>query len=443
DPRGNVTGFTYDQLGRQVKVTAPAPAGQTAGTWITEYDLVGEATASIGPTGARTEATYDDLGRQITSTQIERKPSTAAYVTRMEYDDAGRLVKQVAPGDKTSTYTVNPAGEVTTVKDPLNQTTTMDYDLAGRLVKTTDPLGNATTAEYDLAGRQTAVKDLNSSGTVQRSFSYGYDAVGNPTSATTPEGHTTQQTFDALSRLTSLIEPVSASESITTNFGYDATGARTRLTDGRGHATWTSYNSLGLPETVTEPATTAHPNLADRTWTYLYDAVGNPVATIQPGGVRIDRTFDHLNRLTDEEGAGGGAATAERTIGYDLAGRATTIGDLTVDYNDRNLPLTVSKGGNQQTAYSYDALGTPTQRIDAAGTAAFTWDNANRLATATDPVTGRTLTYGYDAASRLKTITATSGQASTQTFDYDPMDRLTDHTLRNSSGTQLAKITYG
>src|SRR5690606_36061260 len=71
------------------------------------------------------------------------------------------------------------------------------------------------------------------------------------------------------------------------------------------------------------------------------------------------------------------------------------------------------------------------------------WDNANRLATATDPVTGRTLTYGYDAASRLKTITATSGQASTQTFDYDPMDRLTDHTLRNSSGSQLAKITYG
>jgi RHS repeat-associated protein len=443
DPRGNVTGYEYDQLGRQVRVTDPAPAGQTAGTWITEYDLAGEATASIDPTGARTEATYDDLGRQITRTQIERKPSTAGYVTRLEYDDAGRLVKQIAPGNKTTIYTVNPAGEVTEIKDPANQITTMAYDLAGRLIKTTDPLGNATTAEYDLAGRQTAAKDLNSSGTVQRTFTYGYDAAGNPTSATTPEGHTIQQTFDALGRLTSLIEPVSASESITTSFGYDATGARTRLTDGRGHATWTTYNSLGLPETVTEPATATHPNLADRTWTHLYDAAGNQAATIQPGGVHIDRTFDHLNRLTDEDGGGGGAATAERTFGYDLAGRATTIGDLSVDYNDRGLPLTVSKGGTQQSAYSYDALGNPTQRIDAAGTAAFTWDNANRLKTATDPVTNRTLTYGYDAASRLKTITATSGQASTQTFDYDPMDRLTGHTLRNGSGTQLAKITYG
>jgi RHS repeat-associated protein len=102
----------------------------------------------------------------------------------------------------------------------------------------------------------------------------------------------------------------------------------------------------------------------------------------------------------------------------------------------------VSNGGSQQSAYSYDALGNPTQRIDVAGTAAFTWDNANRLKTATDPVTGRTLTYGYDTASRLTTITATSGQASTQIFDYDSMDRLTSHTLRNGSGTQLAKIDY-
>ncbi|MGI5274205.1 LamG-like jellyroll fold domain-containing protein [Nonomuraea sp. CA-218870] len=443
DPRGNVTGYTYDQLGRQVRVTDPAPAGQTAGTWVTEYNEAGETRVTTDPTGARAEATYDDLGRQITSTRIERKPSTAAYVSRMEYDDAGRLVKQIAPGNKTTIYTVNPAGDVTAVKDPANQTTTMDYDVAGRLIKTTDPLGNATTAEYDLAGRQTAAKDLNSGGIVQRTFSYGYDAAGNPTSATTPEGHTTEQTFDALSRLTSLIEPVSASESITTSFGYDAAGARTRLTDGRGNATWTAYNSLGLPETVTEPATTVHPNLSDRTWTHLYDAAGNQVATVQPGGVRIDRIFDHLGRLTDEDGSGGGAATAERSFGYDLAGRATTIGDLSVDYNDRSLPLTVSKGGSQQSAYSYDALGNPIQRIDAAGTAAFTWDNNSRLQTATDPVTGRTLTYGYDAASRLKTITATSGQASTQTFDYDAMDRLTGHTLKNGSGTQLAKITYG
>ncbi|MFI9848513.1 RHS repeat-associated core domain-containing protein [Nonomuraea sp. NPDC051941] len=450
DPRDNVTTYEYDQLGRQVRVTDPAPdEGQTAGTWVTEYDMAGEKLAIVDPTGARAQATYDDLGRQITATQIERKPASAAYTTKMEYDDAGRLVKQTVPGfgtgTKSTSFTLNAAGEVETVTDPAGNVTT-EYDLAGRPVKTLDANKNVSRAEYDLVGRKVTVKDLHVTDTGDetplRTYGYGYDLAGNPTSATSPEGHVTRRTFDALSRLTSLIEPVSASQSITTSFGYDATGARTRITDGRGNATWTSYNSLGLVETVTEPSTTAHPNAADRTWTHVYDEAGNPKATIQPGGVRIDRTFDRLGRLTKESGAGGGAATAERTFGYDLAGRRTTAGDLTVDYNDRSLPLKVSRGTVQETAYAYDGIGSPLQRIDASGTATFTYDSANRLKTATDPVTSRTLTYGYDAASRLKTITAT-GTASTQTIDYYDTDQVKSQTLKNGSGTQLAKITYG
>ncbi|WP_343948126.1 RHS repeat-associated core domain-containing protein [Nonomuraea longicatena] len=446
DPRGNITGFDYDQLGRQVRVSDPAPQGQPSGQTVVEYDLAGEKLATVDPTGARTEATYDDLGRMITATQIERKPSTAAHTTTMEYNDAGALTKQTAPGNRTTIMAVNAAGEIDTQTDPASNKTLHAYDLAGRLTKTTDPEGNATTVEYDLAGRQTKAQDLNTAGAVVRTATTGYDAVGNPTSATSPEGHVTRQTYDALNRLTTRVEPVSATESITTGFGYDATGARTRLTDGRGNATWTTYNTLGLLESVTEPATTAHPNPADRTWTSVYDPGGNPVTSLLPGGVRIDRVFDHLGRLTKETGAGGGAATAERTIGYDLAGRATALGDLTVDYNDRGLPLTVKRGTAQQTGYTYDALGNPTQRVDAAGTAAFTWDTAGRLATATDPVTDRTLTYGYDKASRLTSLTgktSAGAAADAQTFTYDAVDRLDSHTLKNATGTQLAKITYG
>ncbi len=448
DAEGRTATLTYDKADQLTSTTAPAytpPGGTAPGTWVTEYDMAGEKLASIDPTGARTQATYDDLGRQITATQIERKPANAAYTTKMEYDDAGRLVKQTIPGQgtatKTTTFEVNAAGEITTVTDPAGATT-MAYDLAGRLLETSDARKNATVAEYDLAGRKMVVRDEDSAGAVLRTYGYGYDLAGNQTSATSPEGHVTKQVYDALGRVTSLIEPVSAGESITTSFGYDAAGARTRLTDGRGNATWASYNSLGLVETIIEPSTPAHPNAADRTWTHVYDADGNPTATIQPGGVRIDRIFDRLGRLTKESGTGGGAATAERTLGYDLAGRRTTAGDLTVDYNDRSLPLKVSRGTVQQTAYTYDGLGTPTQRIDAAGTATFTYDTANRLRTATDPVTSRTLTYGYDEVSRLKTITATSGTASTQTIDYYDTNQVKSQTLKNGSGTQLAKISY-
>jgi len=453
NPRNYVTSTVYDALGRPVKVTEPGPSGP-GGARVIEYDLLGEQRAVIDPTGARIEATYDDLGRKITQTQIERSPATVAHITKLTYDSAGNLTKRVAPGpdDKTTTYTVNAAREITetiapttpTATDPAARTTTIGYDLMGRQTKVTDALGNASEATYDLAGRKIAAKDLTGTNpvTVVRTFGFGYDPVGNLTSTTSGEGYVTERRFDALSRMTSLIEPVAASSSITSTFGYDASGARTRTIDGRGNATWTTYNGLGLVESVVEPATTAHPNAADRTWTSVYDAAGNATATLQPGGVRIDRTFDQLNRMTAEVGSGTAMATLNRAAIYDNAGRMIAIGDYTMEYNDRSLLTKVSKATNQVAAYTYDAVGNTTQRVDPTGTATYTWDAVDRLKSASDPVTGRTWTYGYDHANRLTSKTSTS-PVNTQTYGYDSMDRLTSQAVKNSSGTELSKIVYG
>ncbi|MEV8632560.1 polymorphic toxin-type HINT domain-containing protein [Streptosporangium sp. NPDC051023] len=443
DERGYVTTTQYDALGNPVRVTDPGPSGP-GGQWVSEFDLLGEELAQVDPTGGRIEATYDDLGRKITQTQIERKPTTAAFTTTLTYDTAGNLTKSVAPGsgNRTATYTVNAAGDITSTTDPLLHTSTLDYDLQGREIKATDALGNATETEYDLAGRKIANKDLNSTSALVRTLGFGYDLAGNRTSTTSGEGHVTHAEFDALNRMTSLIEPVTASKSITTTFGYDATGSRTRTTDGRGNPTWTTYNTLGLAESVIEPVTTAHPAAVDRTWTTLYDAAGNPVSTLQPGGVRIDRTFDPVGQMVKQIGSGASVTTPGRDISYDPAGRRTAIGDYTLEYNDRGLLTKVSKATNQVATYAYDALGNPTQRVDPTGTANFTWDNANRLATAGDPVTGRSWTYGYDNADRLTSQTS-ANPVNTQSYTYDAVDRLASHTLKNSGGTELAKIVYG
>ncbi|MER5319050.1 polymorphic toxin-type HINT domain-containing protein [Streptosporangium roseum] len=445
DPRGYVATIEYDALGRPVRATDPGPSGP-GGQWVAEYSMLGEQLAVVDPVGARSEATYDELGRMITATQIERTPTAAAYTTTMAYDLAGNLAKSVAPGNKTTSYTVNVAGQVTAVTDPNNKTSTISYDFLGREAKVADPRKNATQAEYDLAGRKIGSKDLskNPDGTetVVRAFGFGYDPAGNPISTTSGEGHLTRRKFDAAGRLTSLIEPVSADKTITTTFGYDATGARTRLTDGGGNATWTSYNTMGLAESVIEPATAAHPNAADRTWTSVYDAAGNAVATLQPGGVRTDRTFDHLDQMVKQTGTGASVATPERNLTYDTAGRVTAIGDYTLDYNDRSLLTKVSKAANQVAAYAYDGLGNTTQRVDPTGTANYTYDNASNLKTATDPVTGRTWTYDYDDANRLTSQTSANPVGS-QVYTYDAVDRLASHTLKNSGGTELSKIVYG
>jgi RHS repeat-associated protein len=443
DPRGQSTTIEYDALDNPVRITdPPAAQGQPAGRWVAEFDLLGEQLAAIDPTGARMTATYDDLGRQITRTAVERRPVSAAYTTDLRYNDAGELTKVILPGNRTTSYTVNAAGEITAVTDPMNDTSTYSYDLAGRPEKATNPLGNAMVGAYDLAGRLTSVKSLNRSGVTERSVSMGYDAADNLTRFTSGEGHVTRRAYDAANLLTELVEPVSGTESITTGYGHDATGAPTRLTDGRGNTTWTSYNTLGLIETLVEPATTAHPAPTDRTWTHVYDVAGNETALIQPGGVRLDRQYDALNRVTKVAGSGAGIVADDKTYGYDLADRTTTVGDQILEYNDRGLLTKVATPSGTSATFAYDAVGNPSQRVDLTGTTSFTWYNDDQLRSVTDPVSGRVNTYDYDEADRLTTITSTN-PVNTQTYTYDALDRPITHTLQKSGGTQLAKITYG
>ncbi|MEV7968783.1 LamG-like jellyroll fold domain-containing protein [Sphaerisporangium sp. NPDC088356] len=445
DPRGNTSNSTYDVLGRTVRITdPPATQGATRGVSDYTYTLTGERLSATDPTGARAEATYDGMGRQVTSTRIERKPTAAALTTTSEYDTAGNLVAVKRPAGNRSQMTVNAAGEIEAETDALGKSTTFAYDPAGRMTKATDALGNATSAEYDLAGRKIAAKDLNPSGTVLRTYGFDYDAADNAIAETSPEGHVIRRSFDAADRVTQLVEPVSASKTITTSFGYDAAGQRTRTTDGRGNAFIATYNSLGLVESRIDPATQAHPNLPDRTWTAAYDASGNLVSVLQPGGVRITSTYDNLNRLVNETGSGAEAATQSNTFGYDLAGRRTSAGDLNFTFNDRGLLLKTAATGSSSdlSSFGYDANDRLAQRTDASGSATFTWDNADRLKTFSDPVTATTLTYGYDNADKLTNIDyGTSGPK--RTYSYDPMDRLTGDTLKTSAGAAIASITYG
>lgn len=123
------------------------------------------------------------------------------------------------------------------------------------------------------------------------------------------------------------VEPVSAGKTTTTAFGYDAAGNRTAYTDGNNNTTYYTFNSLGLPESTIEPATSAYPNLADRTYTTAYDILEAPVTRIEPGGVTLTSSYDALGRLTGQNGTGGEAATTPaRTVGYDLGGRHAAPG---------------------------------------------------------------------------------------------------------------------
>ncbi|WP_412126550.1 DNRLRE domain-containing protein [Streptomyces xinghaiensis] len=445
DALGKTTTYVYDQLGNLAKVTRPAPSeGASAPVATFTHDLLGERLSATGPAGARTEATYDDLGRQITTTRIERHPAQGAFTTTLTYDDAGNLLSTTSPTGLETSGAYNAAGQPTTVTDAAGGQTAYSYGPTGLTASVTTPQGRTTRTSHDLAGRTTTVTDEDSTGAVLRTRGSAYDADGNPVEVTDELGHTVEQTFDALGRLTKLVEPVDADTSITTTYGYDAAGNRTRLTDGRGNTTWYTYTSHGEPESVVEPSTTAHPDAADRTWTTVYDAAGRPVRELQPGGVTLQRTFDALGRLTEVTGSGAEASTTPDTFGYDAAGRLTSAsapgGTDTFTYDDRGNLLS-SDGPSGTASFGYDEEGRLTGRTDAAGQATFGYDAAGRLRTAADPLTQATQTYGYDAASRLTSIGyGTSG--ATRSLAYDALDRLTSDTLEAPGGTATASVGY-
>ena len=257
--------------------------------------------------------------------------------------------------------------------------------------------------------------------------------------------------------LTSQIQPVSSSQSITVSDGYDLDGNLTALTDGNGNTTYSRYNSLGLPGTVTEPSTAAYSSAADTQTTDVYDADGDLVTQDQPGGVQVNAAYDAMGDLTSQSGTGATAATATRTFTYDAAGRELTARTSaagtqgspeyqpatseTFTYDDRGLLLS-SSGSAGTSSHTYNAAGQMLTGTDAAGTSTYTYDSAGRLATDADAASSTTGAYSYNDLNQVSSISYGTGN-DTQSFGYDNLHRLTSDTLTDSAGATVASIGYG
>ncbi|MFJ6934766.1 LamG-like jellyroll fold domain-containing protein [Streptomyces sp. NPDC101132] len=471
DPLNRTTSYAYDQLGQLKERTDPvadAAAAQLGGNQLNTntalngggisrwtWTPTGLQLSATTPTGARSEATYDELGRQLTATTVERHPTQQNLTSRFAWDDAGNQTGSTTPAGLTTTATYNKAGQVLKVTAPGSSVTQVSYDGLGRRTQAIDPTNRKTVFTYDAADNVIETADYGTGSTVLRSAKTQYDVEGNPTSVTPPAGGPTTYTYDALGRITQQTEKTSDTASITASYGYDAAGHRTRLTDGRGKATYYTFNSWGLPESTIEPATTQHWNPDVRTWTVVYDAAGQAVTELLPGGVKRQRTYDGLGRLTGETGSGTAVATRPRTLAYDLDGRLTGVaGDgvlagNTYTYNDRG-QLLGSDGPGGRSQYAYDADGNMTTRTDAAGTTAFTYDTAGRLDTTTDPLTGTQLQTDYDAAGRPTVEQyarpATGGTytiGAKRSYTYDSLGRLAkDSVTRTATGTEVEGMAY-
>ena len=386
-----ITSFDYDPLNRLTKIT-----NALAGITQYNYDGVDHLVSVTDPKTLITNYTVDGLDNQ------KQLISPDTGVTNSTYDAAGNLKTSTDARGKVSTYAYDALNRVSgvTFSDTTPAIAFIYDDITlgnfgkGRLTKFTDGTGN-TTFKYDLLGRP--IQKTQTTGTVIKTVSYGYDTVGRMASLTYPSGKVLTYTFDVQGRVASMaVNGVSLASGMTYRpFGpakswtWNGGPAHTRGFDLDGRQTSYPYTATGtvnlaydLGNRITALSGTVAKTYAydklDRlitdttTQTYQYDANGNRSQFKNGRAISTYNNPATSNKLTSITGAGA------ESYSYDLAGNTTALPSKTLAYDARSR-LISSTAGTVVTGMSYNALGQRLVKTSGTTTTRFVYGEDGKL----------------------------------------------------------------
>jgi RHS repeat-associated protein len=394
-PAGASSRTTSTYYGNTEQVDNPCTAGSDPANQGGRQRLDSAADPDgTGPqTALKRESVYDASGRAV-AMRVGTEPWTCTT-----YDARGRATKVDYPafgGQATRTVTTNynadPDGAgpkvaspmVTTITDPAG-TLQSETDLVGRVVSYRDVWGNTTTFSYDQAGRETG--NAGPVGTIAR----GYDNADR---------------LATLSRNNLQVATVS----------YDPGNGR--------------VSSVGYPSGTGKAGN-------GTTGTFAYDGVGRPsgITWTGPGGALL--TKDEVGRslggdIVDQKTDGNDHHTGNDYV-YDAAGRLVeAFVPVPAGVASRHVCYefgTTTPNGCGAPTVGAVAAGLNTNRtrqiIQDGTTTTYTYDNADRLTSATDAAVG---SIAYDAHGNTRTIFG-------ETHDYDAADRHMATTKPTPTGT--------
>lgn len=422
------TGYRYDDQGRQTGVILPDPDGPG------------------GPLPfPATRNTYDGNGNltlvetgQLSAWQDETVlPSqwsgfTVTQRTRFQYDDWGRKVRTSIEGSDGATYQVTQTSYDTIFGKPQCTAIRMNPAVFNQLPGDACALGaegtqgpdRITKNTYDQFGRVTVVKRAVGTSLEQAyaTYSYAYGAfvdLDNPDSVTDANGNKTTMEYggSVFSKISKMTFPSPTSKGqVNANdyesYQYDANGNRTQLRKRDGQVLTYGYDALGRMTSKSGATTPAV--------SYTYDLRGlQTSAKFTSTGRGITNSFDGFGR--------------QASTSNDMDGTART---LTFQNDaDGNRTVTWFPDG-QFFIYDYDGLNRWTGIRENGGTAVYNmaFDAQGRRAGGTRGAVRST--YGYDAISRLASMTddlAGTAQDVTLGFSYNPASQITTRTRSNDA----------
>ncbi|MGK5730285.1 DUF6531 domain-containing protein [Streptomyces sp. URMC 124] len=423
DALGHTTVTTWDATATS-RLSVTDPLGRATRY---AYDDAGNLSRVTLPDGSAASATYDGLCRPTELTE----PGGATW--RHAYDARGNLLATTDPLGAETRYSYDELGHLSAVTDALGHTSHVTCDAAGLPVTLTDPLGYRTAARRDSFGRVAEVTDPLGritrtawtpegrpgrreypDGTVE---AWTWDGEGNLLTHTDPAGNTTRHTPGHFDLPATRTDPDGA----TYAFTYDTELRLTGVTNPQG-LTWTyAYDAAGR--------ITSETDFNGRTLTYAHDAAGGLAARTNGAGETLRFTRDLLGRATEQHADD---TEAVSTFTYDAAGhlaRAVNV-DAEIVYERDALGRVLSETVSGRTVtYAYDALGRRTRRATPSGlTSEWTYDAAGRPTALRGDAGG--LTFTYDAAGRETERRLGEGAVLTQ--QWDTADRLTTQAVRGA-----------
>ena len=464
---GQVTSYTYDDLGRRTSVTNPA--GATTSVF---YNELGKAERICYPNGSSTVYEYEKGGRLKSvrypdgagehygydaKGNLTERTTTAEESYRYNYDSLDRMISVQNPAGGISYFTYDALGRVIKAENESGNQTCYEYTPNGNLAKVTDAMGNETFYQYDAMGHLTQSSCTGAEGEEPQNTVYTWDKEGHVTAVTDPLGDVECYTYDPSGRMKAKIDK----DGYETSFHYGKDGQVEEICYADGRTVSLTYNAIRQLEEVrdwlgtTKIAMDEAGHIASvtdpygKTVGYEWGSMGERTAICYPDGRRAAYEYNEAMQLSALKLLSDDAQEKTILYSYDEAGRLTGKqfpGGNRTDYSYNGAGkikeiLHTGADFTERYHYDYDVMGNKVLAEkerpglpEDSGNFSYDYDALNRLTSVA--CNGKTLrTYGYDAFGNRNTRTEyqTAGELVT-TYHYNTKNQLTQET--NASGTK-------
>ena len=413
DGDGTSTAYSYDSKGH---LTSRADAMGTAVERTTAWQYSAafpalvtrvEVPSTSGSGVAATAIALDGAGNAISRTISGVESGSAfSYSTTSTFNAAGQPLTVDPPGNGAADQTVftyDPARGnllLASRQEPLTGTTTYAYDAFNHKTGTVDPNGVQTQWTYDALDRVTGVIQKGDPAATPAPIPdlatvHTYGPFGDLIRTTFPRGNVAEYGYDVMGRLVSVErKPDASTPGERVLYTLDVFGNRTREDLQR----WTG--SAWATDSTTQ---------------YVYSSRCHLDKEIHPDGSVTEYAYNcdgRLEKVWDaNHPSGGGANPATRVYGYDPLDRVISEsepwtgaggGTATVSYGydpqDHLVRVTDANGGLTTSVYSDRGLLT-SQTSETAGTTTWTYGADEQTASRTDP-RNVTVTWTRDVLGR-------------------------------------------